>query len=425
MDKLSLTRFDFIAKYLYIKHYNNEYKSDFYLELYKQHIEVFNKCWEYPGTKTSIEEFISSFNKLIESFKNHGFNGEYPIEVGENNVLINGIHRLALSYYYKLTPSLKYLGNNGCGTYNYDFFKNRNNYWRRDNEKYNNLDQIYLDAMALEYTRLNKNIFPIVLYPKAQNYLKDETRNKLDKIIEKYGYIYYKKKVKLSEIGMINLIKEMYRGEKWLGGIYPIDYHTKQKVKDVYDINKLEIILVCVEDIKTLIKMKEECRSIFQLKKNSLHVSDNHNDGFRIISSLLNENSVKYLNSAKSDLYFKSERMNKLTNYFNLLKNKNEDYCITSSIILEMYGLRDAKDIDYLHKENKIVNLELLGVHKGIWLDYYHVSKEEVIYNPKYHFYFNGFKFATLDVIKRMKQNRNEEKDKRDIKLISMVNVNG
>ena len=51
---ISLTRFDFIAKYLYIKHYYKIYQSSFYLDLYKEHIDVFNKCWEHPGTKNHI-----------------------------------------------------------------------------------------------------------------------------------------------------------------------------------------------------------------------------------------------------------------------------------------------------------------------------------------------------------------------------------
>ena len=421
MSDLSLTRFDFIAKYLYLKFYNKEYQSKFYLDLYKKHIEVFNKCWEHPGTKTKIEEFIESFNQLIESFKKRGFNNEYPIEVGKNNVLSNGIHRLALSQYYNIEPITKLVEINGCETYNYDFFKNRNNYWRRDNENYSDLDQVYLDTMALEYVRLNKNMFPIVLYPKSQNYLNKENREKLDKTIEKYGYIYYKKKVKLSEKGMINLIKEMYRGEEWLGGNYPIDYHTKEKVNNVYDSNPIELIIVNISDINLLKELKEKCREIFPLEKNSLHVPDTYKDSFRICSSLLNENSISYLNKVYSSLYFKSDRIMQLNNYFSKLRKDNVDYCITSSIILEMYGLREAKDIDYLHCKDKNINLPLFGVHKGKWLDYYHVSKDEIIYNPEYHFYFNGFKFVTLEVIKQMKINRNEEKDRKDVKLINKI----
>ena len=35
--------------------------------------------------------------------------------------------------------------------------------------------------------------------------------------------------------------------------------------------------------------------------------------------------------------------------------------------------------------------------------------------------YFYGYKFATLEVIKKMKQNRNEEKDRKDILLINTI----
>ena len=88
MNNLSLTRFDFIAKYLYIKYYEKNYKSNFYLDLYKKHIEVFNKCWEHPGTKTKIQDFINSFNKLIEYLKKEGFSKKYPIEVHSSQLIL-------------------------------------------------------------------------------------------------------------------------------------------------------------------------------------------------------------------------------------------------------------------------------------------------------------------------------------------------
>ena len=85
---------------------------------------------------------------------------------------------------------------------------------------------------------------------------------------------------------------------------------------------------------------------------------------------------------------------------------------------MEMYNLRQANDIDYLHKDNKIINLEKTGIHDGKWLTYYHIPKGEIIYNPQNHFYVNGFKLASLDVIKRMKERRREPKDLNDIIVI-------
>ena len=86
-----------------------------------------------------------------------------------------------------------------------------------------------------------------------------------------------------------------------------------------------------------------------------------------------------------------------------------------------MYGLRNAKDIDYIHLNDKDIKMFMFGCHKGKWLDYYGKSKEEILYNPRNHFYWNGIKFASLPVIKQMKQNRYEKKDIRDINLINKI----
>ena len=37
------------------------------------------------------------------------------------------------------------------------------------------------------------------------------------------------------------------------------------------------------------------------------------------------------------------------------------------------------------------------------------------------HFYYNGIKFASLDIVKSLKVNRWEEKDKIDVELINSV----
>ena len=55
------------------------------------------------------------------------------------------------------------------------------------------------------------------------------------------------------------------------------------------------------------------------------------------------------------------------------------------------------------------------------WKNLYPYNYDEIIYNPKLHFYTRGIKFASLDVVKKLKQNRGEDKDYRDIKLIDSV----
>jgi hypothetical protein len=148
-------------------------------------------------------------------------------------------------------------------------------------------------------------------------------------------------------------------------------------------------------------------------------MSDYTEDTFRIASSLLNENSINFLNNGTNNLSEKTK--NTLQNYFNKLQNNNDDYCITSSVIMEMYGLRNAKDIDYLHKNDNILNMENIENHNGIWLSYYTKTKEDIIYNPENHFYFNGFKFVSLNILREMKKKRNEIKDQNDLKLLNII----
>ena len=102
-------------------------------------------------------------------------------------------------------------------------------------------------------------------------------------------------------------------------------------------------------------------------------------------------------------------------------KNK-EDYCITSSSILTLYGLSECNDIDFLTLDNeyKSHNNDLIGSHEN-QLKYYSYSKDDMILNPELHFYYGGYKFVTPKVVYEMKKNRGEDKDKIHIELLKNI----
>ena len=150
--------------------------------------------------------------------------------------------------------------------------------------------------------------------------------------------------------------------------------------------------MVNMYDLSKLVELKEKCRDLFGLGKHSLHMSDYMEDTFRICSSLLNDNSVHFLNKHTGKISVNTQNM--LKDYLKTKIDK-EDYCLTSSVVLEMYGLRTAKDLDYFHRDNKELPLEYAGLHSGKWEGYYHTQKDNIIYSPENHFYFNGFKFAS------------------------------
>ena len=407
-------RFDLMAKYLYMLSIDKNLKTDFFKELYIKHLITFNGCKELPDTsrgesgiaKNNVNDFIISFNNLIENLKKNGYDERFPIPIGNNGIIINGAHRLVASYYFNITPKIINLNEEGNVGYNYSFFLNRNG-----NPK---LEEKYADTMALEYVKHNPNVRTMIIYPVAFEV------NKLQKVIEiinKYGYIYYHKLVGLNVNGINNLIKEMYRGEEWIGGMFPNGWSPGGKAERCVGNNPVVYISIVMNDVEKCVELKEKCRQIFNIGKHSLHMSDYNSDTYRISSCLLNSNSIHFLNNGSNDI--SESTKNLLKTYFE--NNIDEDYCLTSSLILEMYGLREANDVDYLHKDD--IKLENFGLHSGEWLQYYKENKDTIIYSPSNYFYFNGLKFASLKVIKEMKEIKNEKKDKIDLELIKKISI--
>ena len=407
-------RFDLMAKYLYVKAKDKNLKTDFFKELYHKHLLTFNGCREYPDktknevgiAKENINDFINSFDNLIEDMKKNGYNEKHPIPIGKNGVIVNGAHRLVVSYYYNIIPKTINMNEDGNMAYDNLFFVNRTGKPV--------LEEIYADRMALEYIKHNENIRSMIIYPVAYNIF---SIRRLSDIINQYGYIYYHKIVNLNVNGINNLVKEIYRGENWIGGLFPTGWSPGGKAERCIGHGPTIYISICMNDVNKCVELKEKCRDLFRIGKHSLHISDYPSDTWRISSALLNNNSINYLNNGTNDISEYTKKL--LEQYFE--NDIDEDYCLTSSLILEMYGLRNANDIDYLHKDDK--ELENYGLHSGEWLNYYNKNKYDIIYNPLNHFYFNGCKFASLDVIKKMKERRNEEKDIIDLELISKINI--
>jgi len=86
------------------------------------------------------------------------------------------------------------------------------------------------------------------------------------------------------------------------------------------------------------------------------------------------------------------------------------------------YGLREAKDIDYLHRGQPIQAKNSLISSHNQYLDvHYREHVDNLIVNPRNHFYCHGVKLISIDALRRMKKIRDEEKDRTDISLIQTL----
>ena len=406
---LKQKRFDLIYKYLYIKYPDNEFVKIAYTE----NIRAFNNFYEIEPSdgveKNSIEDFMNSFDKLYESIKNKGFDSTFgTIPIGDNNEISDGAHRLAVCAYLNQEIETEPDGRNDL--YDYKFFQAQK------------MDPDIMDYGALEYVKLNPNTYIVNLWP-VNNKDKDEL---VEEILKKYGFIYYKKELKLEYNACVNLKKLSYGSfwdkEDWIGTVENKYAGAQMHAQKSMGENPLRVFVFVCDSLDNVIKAKEEIRALYNIGNFSVHINDTREEAIWLAQSYFNQNSFDLI--SKRCFYYEDYRFdNLIEDLKNLAKEKDvniEDICASGSTPMNIAGIRSSDDLDFLYCGNEEFNVqtETLSNHDSE-LKYYPYSKKEIIQNPKNHFYYHGLKFISLDVLYAMKKRRGEKpKDITDCKLI-------
>ena len=416
---LTPLRYDVAAKTLYGRHRAKGVKCDWAKELYLEHLHVWNNFNEASPPKSTPEEFVNAFDSILDSFKKNGF-----IDTPENHIPLaahsplNGAHRIASGIVYDVpvvtcgpTPHGRY----DCSA---EYFRNKDNFVKTG------LTIPYLDAMALEYIRHRDKTRIATLFPRAGI---DAT--KAMNILAKHCEIVYHKTVELNALGAHNYIHTLYKNEPWLGNAqnnYPGAHEKKAGCFD--EDGEIVVFLVDRGTPESLRSAKEEIREICGIGNHSIHINDTYAETWTIATSVFNENSIHWLNHSTLFQERYGRFLDQFTRYFEWIATSNdrvhldiEDMCVDASSTLSVYGLRQGRDLDFLyHAGNITTNLLDINCH-NLAAGHYNETIDEIIYDPTKHFYFNGLKFASLQVVRNMKTNRGEEKDKKDVTLIDGV----
>ena len=215
-------------------------------------------------------------------------------------------------------------------------------------------------------------------------------------------------------------MRQLYKGENWVGTERDDFSGAKRKAKWCFqNKNKVKVLLLN-SSLDKLTQAKLDFREIYGLGKHSIHSTDNHEEVIRIAQQVFNDNSIHFINNSKEKNF--STYSTLIKEYQEWLKKFNYDeeiFCLDGSVTMAAYGIRDSRDLDYIHlgeKQIDCLNKEL-GNH-NYQLKYHPINKAELILNPNNYFYYDGVKYITLDIVKKMKTKRNELKDRHDIQLI-------
>lgn len=414
IDLLTPLRFDISAKHYYAKYRNID--SDYPLKLYKHHLEVWNNFSEFGNQdKQNADAFVQQFNNIIGSIETDGFDEKVSaIPVSEKILTpLNGAHRIASCIVDgKKVACYRAAEEEGQLNCSYYFFNSR------DEHVAGGLNQDFADTMALNYAKLKNNTFMITLFPTAIQRL-SEAR---DIIINNIDVV-YEKPVLFANWGPFNFVQTLYHGEDWAGNWRVGFQGLVSKVQQCYNPpNHTYVFLVQTDEPQKLRALKEKIRQLYNVGNHSVHINDTHEETIRIASAVFNKNSIHFLNNTKPQylqnfhIYFEQYR-----NWFSRHNEDRDNFCIDSSAVLSAYGLRDCRDLDFLYSGHDIhTGIEKIDCHNEE-MKYYLHKKDDIIFNPDNHFYHLGFKIASLEVVKAMKQSRSESKDLLDIQLINEV----
>jgi len=418
-ELLSYKRFDLYAILVYIDHKVKGLDMTFASELYQKRTQAATGYkFKEPGndSKNSFARFVESLDKLIEVFKNGLFDTEISIvPIDQNNILIDGAHRVACAAYFnKEIKVIKFIDWDINLDVTSDFFK----------QKF--VMQSYIDTMALEYCKWHKNIYMLIFWPKSFNTI--ENKNEADLLINNSCNVVYRKRMKLNYTAIRNLMLQIYGHMDWVGSIDDKFKNTHGKATEVYDSNQsVECVLLEAESFQTVFDLKQDIRGEFNIGLASVHTTDNWSETNQVANLLFNPNSIHHLETSEPDKFKSSYQLvEEYKSIIQSINHNNDDYILDSSIVMAMYGIREARGLDYLtsNRNTDKVSLSAKNIksvnahHDG--LQFYTCNLVDLLYNPNNYFVFNEMKFITLENLSNYKKKRQQEKGLIDVKLIKM-----
>ena len=334
------------------------------------------------------------------------------------------------------------------------------------------------DKIMLEYLKCFSDNNIIVVYPKALS-KKDKLKDMFT-LLDDNGRVYYKKYLTIDYYQAYNLIYQFYANAPRMKSNNHIIYKLDRlgfKIGSTY-----EILIIVYQHLNIANKIngsttpfKSELRNIFLSEdiKNTnidpqldiypreydyIHVNDTFNETINYSYLFLDSNTIEFTKKQLSwRLLEFTDGINKFNNLLQLLFKlpllERNKFLFISSTILFSYGIRAMNDIDGIILDNTNITQEIkeyidkheesIDIYYNNAFDKTNVNQEwedtlnerakllgassfnELIINPKYHYYFMGVKLLKLDYEIILRHLRGRPAQVTDLLAISrLLNIN-
>jgi len=376
-DLITPRRFDLMAKYIYAQAREWDVQCLWPLELYREHIKVWVNFHTVPkdGNKKTFEDFLYAFHKTLDSIKYNGFDYRVSIvPIGDGDIL-NGAHRLIACLLYKHKIAGAVVSKQRARA-TADFFKNRRKHVKTG------LGAAYLDAMALQYAQLKNNLFMVIL-PSQSN---EKVFVHWLSVFANYGDLVYRKKVTLTTEGIKNVRFLLEQHDVLYGSAFtvrPLGY---------------EVLLM--EYKKNMRKKASQRFAAKDLKQAGIIAHPSA--PLSCAQTFFNANGLVLINTINNSVFKESFSMLDLCKKFvNQQQLNPEFFCLVGDSVKALLRGEACSQFAFISHGSS----ELLGqsctsfINKNTELAYQHeADRDEIIFNPAKHFYYNGIKCAVANI---------------------------
>lgn len=368
--------------------------------------------------KASFDDFLHVLDHLISDFQDGTYDDSKTlIPVDKKGEPIDGAHRISCAAYFNRKVRVLRFLDREVTPYNHEYLKREM------------LPSGIGDWMALEALRWHDDVYALFLWPKA--FRNTRKFQKALQMISAHADVLYQVQYRLTHGSIRNLMIQLYGHMDWVGSIDDGYANITGKVDEVWDENgKVHVVLIRAESSADVLELKSKIRDLFGIGLASVHSTDNIRETKMAMNALLNPNSRHFLQHANVTRYKKSFKI--FSRFSDILEKEGfdtDEFIVDSSMVLSMYGLRPAADLDYvcLHNDEKrhFPSDESIEEHLEDQRIFYSVPARDLINNPEHYFVFNGIKFLSLRNLLLLKQIRyakfHVSKHAEDIRMIQAV----
>ena len=416
-------RIDVVARYLLFRDFMNDIENEKHLSLFSRFVFARTGGIEadsyFSGKgKNSVQEYISKGRELCKNIKENGFDAQYYIPLGNDRKPYDGLHRMAAAIAAGEKIYVHDYADRDALDCDMKWFKEQGFSLEDRLEILRGFCDVYHGKCGM-----------LVLYAPCKElweYIEGQVKQRF-KIVDVFDLDYSS-----NFIAFENTLRQIYwdnnQYNEWLTRkldmlmLAPLMFRIIVISDEAGNNNFYEEIHNLKKQIRVALSMDIDERIPIQL-----HSSDSEEEFNHLKKILISQNQYKS-ELSKINSYYRTwflEKLEELKKWCNNNGVNIDDVCVVGSYVMELYGLREANDLNFIIKQNIKCNCEtcacdLMMKHNYCIDEKGNVIADDIIIDDSsYHTVFADIKFCNLEFVYRYKQKRNSLKDINDVKRIS------